>query len=100
MEESNNTVSPSELQDHQHHDTPKDALVRALAECEIKGMDEVLIIYNTEDGKSGSFDSNLTAAEAGFLCDLFKHWLINSCLGALQGGKAEAIEKAVTGEET
>lgn len=85
---------------HQHKDTPEETLALALAHCQMDDpFAEVLIIYNTKSGKSGSYDSGLTLAESGFLCDLFKHWLINGALGALMGAKADVIEKAVTGEE-
>lgn len=90
---------PGQLQQHEHYDTPKDAILNALAQCEVAGFDEVLIIYNTKDGKSGSYDSGLTASEAGMLCDLFKHWLLNCITGTLQGKKAEVVEQAIFGEE-
>lgn len=72
--------------DHVHKDTPKDALLSALAESEaVDPFKEVLVIYNTRSGKSGSFDSGLTSAEAGYLCFLFLMWTVNGNLGVVMG---------------
>ena len=84
---------------HGHSRTPLEAILDAAAQCEAAGFDEVLIIYNTRDGKSGSYDSGLTASETGFLCDLFKAWLIGSNLNVLQGQKAADIENIVFNRE-
>lgn len=73
-------------EDHVHKDTPKDALLSALAECEaVDEFKEVLVIYNTRSGKSGSFDSGLNSAEAGYLCFLFLMWSANNTLGVVMG---------------
>lgn len=72
--------------DHEHKDSPFDALMSALAECQaVDKFKDVLIIYNTESGKSGSFDSGLTSAEAGYLCFLFLMWTANCNLGVVMG---------------
>lgn len=91
----------SDTHDARHYRRPSEALLDAAAQCEAVGFEEVLVIYNTKDGKSGSFDSGLTASESGFLCDLFKAWLVNGCIGVLQGELAEAVRKAILeqGEE-
>lgn len=71
---------------HAHKESPKDALLSALAECEaVDPFKEVLIIYNTESGRSGSFDSGLNSAEAGYLCFLFLIWTANCNLGVVMG---------------
>jgi hypothetical protein len=71
---------------HQHKDTPKDALLSALAESEaVDPFKEVLVVYNTRSGKSGSFDSGLTSSEAGYLCLLFLIWTANANMGVVMG---------------
>lgn len=43
-------------------------------------MEDVVIIYSgKDDGKWGSFDNDLTVAEALFMVESYKHWLM-SCL--------------------
>lgn len=89
-----------ESDEHQHSTTPKDALLDALAECEVTDpFKDILIIYNTKSGRSGSFDSGLTLNEGNMLCDLYKAWLINGALGVIMGSKADAVMKSFTGEE-
>jgi hypothetical protein len=57
----------------EHHDTPHDALIKALEKVE--DMDDVLIIYNGQN-HSGSFDSGLTIERAVFMIEVFKTWLL------------------------
>lgn len=66
------------MESTEHHDSPHDALIKALEKVE--SMEGVLIIYSSPE-KSGSFDSDLTVAEALYLCELFKAWLMNHVLG-------------------
>jgi hypothetical protein len=64
------------VKDAEHHDTPHDALIKALERVE--DMESVLIIYEGKTGYSaGSFDSDLTVANALYLVELFKHWLLS-----------------------
>ena len=71
---------------HEHKDTPRDALMAALATCEVEDkFKDVLIIYNTESGASGSYDSGLTMAEAGYLAFLFMLWQGNCGMGVVMG---------------
>lgn len=65
-----------------HHATPHDALIKALEHVE--EIEGVLIIYSgKEDGKAGSFDSDLTIADSLYLIELFKFWLMRAVLGDL-----------------
>jgi hypothetical protein len=65
----------------EHHDSPHDALIKALEN--VDRMEKVLIIYEGRDGsKAGSFDSDLTIADALYLIKLFEHWLLVHTLGS------------------
>lgn len=73
-------------EDHQHKDTPKDALLSALASCEVgTPWKDVLIIFNRTDGTSGHVDSDLDCAQAGYLCLLFLIWMANANTGVVMG---------------
>lgn len=64
----------------------------ALAESEaVDPFKEVLIIYNTRSGESGSFDSGLNSSEAGYLCFLFLIWLTSCDLGVVLGATKRAL---------
>jgi len=77
---------------HEHKQTPKDALLEALANCEVGDkFKDVLIIWNTDSGKSGSCDSGLTSSEAGYLCFLFLIWTANANLGVVMGDVKERL---------
>lgn len=65
------------MKDTEHHDSPHDALIKALERVE--DMESVLIIYEAKPGlPAGSFDSSLTVERAGWLCDIFKYWLLST----------------------
>ena len=65
------------MKDTEHHDSPHDALIKALERVE--DMESVLIVYEGKPGiPAGSFDSDLTVMHAGWLVDIFKHWLLSS----------------------
>lgn len=64
------------MKDAELHDTPHDALIKALERVE--DMESCLIIYEGKTGLSaGSFDSDLTVANALYLIELFRHWLMS-----------------------
>ena len=58
---------------NERHETPHDALIKALEKVE--EMDDVLIIYNGQT-HSGSFDSGLTIERAVFMIEVYKTWLL------------------------
>jgi hypothetical protein len=64
------------VKDAEHHDTPHDALIKALERVE--NMESVLIIYEGKPGlPAGSFDSDLSVSDALYLVEIFKHWLLS-----------------------
>ena len=64
------------MKDAEHHDTPHDALIKALER--VDDMESVLIIYEGKTGlKAGSFDSDLSVMGAIYLVEIFKHWLLS-----------------------
>ena len=64
------------MKDAEHHDSPYDALIKALERVE--DMESVLIIYEGKTGLSaGSFDSDLSVSDALYLVEIFKHWLLS-----------------------
>lgn len=63
-----------------HSDSPHDALIKALEK--VDDMHAVLIIYEGKEGfPTGSFDSDLKVANALYLIELFRAWLMNHVLG-------------------
>jgi len=59
------------MQPIEHHDSPHDALIKALERVE--DMQSVIVIYEGKENRpSGSFDSDLKVAEALYLCELFR----------------------------
>lgn len=68
------------MESTEHHDSPHDALIRALES--VDRMKRVLIIYEgVDENKAGSFDSDLTVSEALYLTRIFEHWLLTNTLG-------------------
>ncbi len=86
---------------HQHKHTPEEALACAIGEATM--MDDpfvdVVVIYKRKSGKFGSFDSDMEPPHVGYLCDLFKQWMLNESLGVIMGDQAEAIKNAVLDDQ-
>lgn len=86
---------------HQHKETPKDALLDALATCEIgDDWSEVVIIFRTKSGRTGNYDSGLTVAEAGWLTEQFQIWMACAGIGVVMGNLKESLFEHVGFEES
>ena len=69
------------MKDAEHHDSPHDALIKALERVE--DMESCLIIYEGKTGLSaGSFDSDLTVSTALYLVEIYKHWILSHTVGS------------------
>jgi hypothetical protein len=68
------------MEQTEHHDSPHDALIKALERVE--QFERILIIYEGKEGSpSGSFDSDLTLGQCLYLTKLFEHWMMMHVLG-------------------
>ena len=74
----------SEHRDVHHHESPHDALIKALEKVE--DMENVLVIYEGKSGiAAGSFDRDLTVERSLWLVEMFKYWLMSSTVISKDG---------------
>lgn len=64
------------------------ALRRALTLAQDVGMGRVLVIYEPNDGqKLGVIDSGMTLAEALYMAEMFKFWMLRESVGSAASDK-------------